>query len=136
MWKGCPNSKGYGRFGLNGKVYKAHRISYLIHYGKLSQEMDVLHRCDVRRCVNPEHLFEGTVQDNAADRSYKGRTAKLMYEDNPNHKLTVKAVKSIRQQCKDGRESQKVLARYYGVSEATISYVVNEGRWKGLLSDD
>lgn len=56
-----------------GKSIHAHRCSYMIHYGKIPIAMCVLHRCDNLNCVNPGHLFLGTVKDNNDDKMMKGR---------------------------------------------------------------
>ncbi len=74
-WTGAT-SRGYGKLGKGrggeGSVY-AHRVSYEIHYGPISDDIDVLHKCDNPPCTNPEHLFSGTAKDNAQDMVRKGR---------------------------------------------------------------
>lgn len=66
--------KGYGQFGYEGKVWKAHRMSWLMTNGPISDGLCVLHTCDNRSCVNPDHLFLGTYDDNNKDRSDKNRS--------------------------------------------------------------
>jgi hypothetical protein len=68
-WKGKPKDTGYGTF-LNGY---AHRYAYEIVNGPIPAGMCVLHRCDNRICVRPDHLFLGTKEDNTADMWSKGR---------------------------------------------------------------
>ena len=92
----------------------------------------VLHRCDVRACVNPAHLFLGTPKDNSQDAVKKGRNTKLYGEQNGKAKLTRAAVLAIRRICKRGGVYQKTVAKRFGVSEATVSYVVHGGRWEKL----
>jgi predicted XRE-type DNA-binding protein len=92
----------------------------------------VLHRCDVRACVNPAHLFLGTPKDNSQDAVRKGRNTKLYGEQNGKAKLTRAAVLAIRRLCGRGGVRQKAVAKQFGVSEATVSYVVNGGRWANL----
>lgn len=65
--------KGYGEFCINYIIYQAHRISYEIHVGEIPDGLQVLHSCDNRSCVNPNHLFLGTQQDNVDDMIAKGR---------------------------------------------------------------
>jgi hypothetical protein len=73
-WQGANNGKGYGCFGKEGsRPYYAHRFSWELHAGPIPDGLFVLHRCDNRRCVNPEHLFLGTQGDNMRDMIAKGR---------------------------------------------------------------
>lgn len=72
LWLAATWSKGYGQFTLNGKNHRAHRVSYQ-NYNDNVGDMQVLHKCDNPRCVNPEHLFLGTNSDNRKDSYDKGR---------------------------------------------------------------
>jgi hypothetical protein len=129
-WTSYVKDNGYGSFGLKGREYKAHRVSYFIEYGRIDNARLVLHRCDVRSCVNPAHLFHGTPKDNSQDAVKKGRNARLFGERNGKAKLTREAVLSIRRMCKRGGVYQKDVAKRFGVSEATVSYIMNGGRWR------
>jgi len=75
LWTGAANAAGYGRLYVwpEGKHQKAHRISYELHVGAIPDGMFVCHRCDNPSCVNPQHLFIGTRQDNVDDMNRKGR---------------------------------------------------------------
>lgn len=72
-WIGAHMRNGYGHMGSRGKTYSAHRLSYELNVGPIPNGMCVLHRCDVRDCVNPEHLWLGTKSDNTRDMDKKGR---------------------------------------------------------------
>jgi len=72
-WLACILPSGYGQFYLNGKHYAAHRASWELYNGVIPDKLFVLHKCDNRRCVNPEHLFLGTTTDNMRDMVKKGR---------------------------------------------------------------
>src|SRR4051812_130307 len=71
-WIAGSRGRGYGAFKYKGKIHDAHRFSWYLTYGKWPS-MWVLHKCDNRKCVKPEHLFEGTAKDNFQDAVSKGR---------------------------------------------------------------
>lgn len=68
--------KGYGHLNVNGIKVPAHRISYQIHIGEIPNGMYICHKCDVRSCVNPNHLFIGTHLDNMRDMAKKNKLRK------------------------------------------------------------
>lgn len=68
-----PPRLPYGQANYKGKKLKAHRLSWILHYGEIPENMVVCHKCDNPKCVNPEHLFLGTQRDNLKDMKTKGR---------------------------------------------------------------
>lgn len=73
LWTGPRNQFGYGQFSFRGHSINAQRVSFAIAYGVPASGLCVCHRCDVRHCVRPDHLFAGTVGDNLRDMTRKGR---------------------------------------------------------------
>ena len=71
LWRGAADPRGYGFFWVNGKQIGAHRFSLSLKLGRLP--LQACHSCDVPACVNPDHLFEGSQQDNMRDCVSKGR---------------------------------------------------------------
>ena len=109
----------------------AHRISYMLNRGAIPSGLLVLHKCDNPPCVNPDHLFLGTHQDNATDRDSKGRMADMRGEKNPFSKLKDVDVCNIRAILKyvTRRGVITELARIYDVSVSTISLIkLNKSR--------
>ncbi len=74
LWTGELNFRGYGRCIWNGKRWKVHRLIFKLMGRKLRRGKVVCHKCDVRACGNPLHLFQGTTRTNARDRQRKGRS--------------------------------------------------------------
>jgi len=128
-WTAGKNTKGYGHFKwATGDVRQAHRASWEIHNGPVPEGQQVLHKCDNPACVNPDHLFLGTNDDNVADRVAKGRSARLAGEKNPRAKLTADQVTVIR----SSSAPLSALAKEYGVSIAAAGYARRGDHWKNI----
>ncbi len=76
LWMGRIDERGYGRIYVRGRNTTAHRAAWEVMRGQIPHGLCVLHKCDVKCCVNPEHLFLGTQHDNVIDMSKKGRGAR------------------------------------------------------------
>ncbi len=124
LWFRAIGRDGYGNVRWNGKLNPAHRISWQINRGAIPPKSCVLHHCDTRTCVNPDHLFLGTHADNNHDRHAKGRTA--TGETHGRAKLTSEQVNRIRTDSRKLRE----IAPEYGVSLALISLIKNNKQWR------
>lgn len=130
-WTGACNSTGYGSVSWYGFVYTTHRVSAWLN-GLVSspsapessrEPTHVLHRCDNRKCCNPNHFFLGTFTDNMRDAYTKNRKSQPKGQHHVNAKLTNEQVMEIRRRYEAG-EFQIPLAREYGVSQRTISLIV------------
>lgn len=119
LWIGSVNTAGYGITSQGEKNVTAHRWAYSHAKGVISEGMHVLHTCDVRRCVNPSHLFLGTHADNMHDKAIKGRAAR---------KLTAEQVLAIRS---DSRLHTHIAAEY-GIHAGTVSEIKRRRIWAHL----
>ena len=106
------SANGYGRFSLFGKGDWAHRASWFIHNGELPAGF-ICHRCDNPKCVNPEHLFEGTARDNTHDALRKGRKLGAPIKHDPAR------IRSLL----DKGLPQRTIAKLVGASQATVSEI-------------
>ena len=117
-WQLSKDNHGYGmvRAGFKGKAEKAHRYSYriFVNNGKeIPKGVFICHTCDVRDCVNPDHLWPGNCKNNMDDASQKGRlTASRKH-------LTQLQIDQIRALSKEG-VTKKEIADEFGVSQQTV----------------
>ena len=138
-WRGAKTRKGYGEIHDGDRTLRANRVSWEIANGPIPKGNGyhgtcVLHHCDNPGCVNPTHLFLGTVADNNHDREKKGRSVYVRGERQGSAKLTVRNIHTIRQMLRGG-VSRRVIANKYGVAQCTIGDI-NTGRKWGWLKED
>ncbi len=130
-WTGSIKD-GYGQFKVDGAPIRAHRFSWLLHFGSIPQELLVCHHCDNPPCVRPDHLFLGTVQINAADMTRKGRAGGWRVRPvdlKGKRKLSDEDVTAIR--ARRG-EPCRTIARDYGVAHTTILRLLNGTHWSDV----
>jgi hypothetical protein len=121
----------YGTFKLKSYVTsRAHRVAYALYYGRSPGELLVCHTCDNPQCVNPSHLFLGTVQDNSDDMVRKGRASKQDQrgERNKAAKLSAEQIETIRDLIRANLTNTAIAARY-GVTHQAISRIRRGRSW-------
>ena len=164
-WTAGKSKSGYGKFWVPDKHFRAHRFAWIISNGSIPKcEEGVLlficHKCDVRDCCNPSHLFIGTPLDNARDMVIKGRSASgdangsrakpdklrrgdnhpmklrpeviLRGESHGNSKLTESLVIEMRRLYSTGERSKAELRRLFGVGYSQVSRILNRESWAHL----
>lgn len=145
IWRG-GRSSGYGAFKLNGRRESSHRVAYKLSFGQIPSKACVLHSCDNRLCVNPQHLFLGTLADNVRDMVRKGRHrwgvgrnhgTKTHPERIPTGerngvaKLKASTAISVRERHEAGEDCASI-ARSLGVSYNAVHSIVRRKTWKHL----
>lgn len=131
-WQQSHDNRGYGRFKiiLDGTLMRlTHRIAYRLAKGSVDG-MCVCHRCDNKSCCNPKHLFLGTVADNNADKSAKGRATRG--ERSANAKLNDQLVRQIRQLHAEGNRRIEI-SRRLSINPGTVGNVINRRRWAHVI---
>jgi len=117
-WKGRKNEFGYGLFDLMQIPKRAHRVIWELLNGPISEGKQVLHKCDNKSCVNPDHLYLGTHTDNVMDILDRnlpvGQPPKLYNEE----------VWLIRKTYKSGRFRQDLIAKMFKISQGTVSSAI------------
>ncbi len=122
-WKGSLNTGGYGKF----KSDAASKWSYIFYRGTIPKGQQVCHTCDNRRCVNPDHLFLGTIGDNMRDRTSKNRQCKG--SQIASSILTEEIVLEIRKMRINGNEYQ-IIADHFKISWDLVRKVCKNTVWK------
>lgn len=126
LWMRSLSKARYGVLTINGKLNLAHRIAWELANGPIPNQAHVLHHCDIRHCVNPDHLFLGDQRSNIADAKMKGRMQRG--EDRFNAKLQNADIPIIRSRLATGVPAARI-ARDYGVHVNTIKDVKHRRTW-------
>jgi len=134
-WMAYRNSDGYGMFNLCGEPLYAHRVAWLLSVGPIPIGMEILHECDNRPCVRPDHTYLGTQLENMADCIARGRRANFAGELNPRAKLDVVRVLKLRELAiANGWPSMRhgmlvTLAETFGVSSRSAAKAISGETW-------
>lgn len=137
VWTGCDNGAGYGAINLggrHGRIERAHRVSWLLHFGSIPVDLCVCHHCDNRRCVRPDHLFLGDRAANNRDMQQKGRYDRVKRPRGPRHgmsRLSEAQVRRIREDhAGPGAPPLRVTAERFGVSLQQVHRIVHRKNWR------
>ncbi|KKM69960.1 hypothetical protein LCGC14_1445580 [marine sediment metagenome] len=132
-WRGyCNTVTGYGVTVWQGKYWSLHRLIYTLTIGEIPQKLCILHHCDNRKCVNPQHLYIGTQADNMRDREIRDR-------GNRSHRFSPSDIADIRKVYQSNKDLPELSSRY-GVGADTILALVMkktyQSRYPGRLLTD
>lgn len=124
----------YGRFGVmvarrRQKSVQATKVAWELYRGPVPHGMWMLHKCDVKACVNPAHLFLGSHADNVADMVAKGRQSRG--ERHKGSKVSEDGARAIRAAYADGA-TQSALAERYGITQIQVSHIIRGISWSHL----
>ena len=122
-------SKGYPLSWFDGKKTRLNRFVYQQMFGEIPEGLVIRHKCDVRECINPEHLETGTQRENIWDAYTRNRMQGCVGERNNNAKLTVEKVKEIKIALINKSDTNYGLARKYGVSDMAIRKIKKGETW-------
>lgn len=128
LWRGMVIASGYGMVRFERKMYMAHRLAWKFFRGEIAPGLVICHKCDVRACVNPDHLFVGTMMDNIRDMKEKGRSPHG--DKHSRSKLTAEKVSRIKAILAEDRMCMSEIAREFGVAHATISCIARGTTWR------
>jgi hypothetical protein len=148
IWMGSMGPGGYGQVRIENKLRRANRVAWELSRGPVPEGLLVCHRRDVRACVNPDHLFLGTHQDNSDDKWAKGRAVVLtgdrngmrrsperahraLGDDNPHRRVTSDQVSEIRSMHAQGA-SQAAIAKIFGIHPSNVSLICSRKTWGHL----
>lgn len=124
---------GYVQLKFHQRMIDAHRLAWELAVGPIPAGLSVLHRCDVRICVRPSHLFLGTQADNMRDMAAKGRGCPG--EKNGFSRVTESQVLAIRTLWAGGRLSQRAIGERFGISQNNVSHICRRQTWTHITDD-
>lgn len=144
LWTSTKDRKGYGLFSIGPQAHEsgarrnsmqaAHRVAYQLSKGSIAPGLHVLHTCTNPACMQPDHLFLGTVKDNVRHMDARGRRVTVARRGS-GHGMAVlneDQVRVIFSRHRDGGETQRSLAIEYGVCCSTINHIMTGRLWSHL----
>lgn len=137
IWTGNVGSHGYGQLARGSRsegLITAHRAAWEVTYGPIPDGLFILHRCDIRACCKPDHLFLGTAKTNSLDMVHKGRCVTYRGVQHVQHKLTDDQVREIRRRVAAG-EKQTRIAAEFGVSGQFVGQLAQRKR-RAYVTDE
>ncbi len=136
-WEGFIAPSGYGKItAIRLGVQSTHRLSWLIHKGKIPDGRWVLHTCDNKKCCNPDHLYLGTVKENVKDAMERGQFPKgpnkkkgFIGSKHPLTELNEDKVRYIKFLCKNNFNRSEICS-FFGVKKHVIGQIARNKTWK------
>ena len=129
LWQGAPNQKGYGQTTYAGrKNLVVHRLIWMMNFGHIPDGMEVCHKCDVRNCIRPSHLFLGTHLENMQDCVAKDRHTRGAR--NQHAKLTDEQVREIK------RDFLRTGFKWTNADELSARYQIGKGQILAIARGD
>lgn len=132
-WAACLSSTGYGSFSFCNKTVNVHTFTWKLYKGPIYTGLQVLHKCDNRKCVRPDHLFLGTQFDNVSDmiKKNRGRPAKATSGSfkkgifHPFRKISIEDFPKIKKMYYNGNMTHLQISKIFNVSQSSIKNVLN-----------
>lgn len=132
LWVGQKDKNGYGRADRKGPNVYPHRVAWRLTHGADAGDMEVAHRCDVRNCCNPAHLFLATHDENMKDCAAKGRHRRGSMSSRA--KLTEELVIAARRLRAEGMVYREISERLgHPVSMSVLINAVTGKKWKHVI---
>ncbi|MNI38275.1 hypothetical protein D3C73_924080 [compost metagenome] len=122
------NKDGYAYFRYNGRQQRVHRLVYQECFGEIPNGLVVRHKCDVPRCINPEHLELGTTKDNYMDSVNRGRAAFARGGRNRMSKITEDQARTIKIMLREGKTVSEIM-EIIGVGRKVVRAIKENKTW-------
>ncbi len=131
IWQRSKNKAGYPYFFINKKTVYAHRMAWVSAYGKIEDNLWVMHKCDNPSCCRPDHLSLGTPLENNKDMMNKKRNKFQTGDSHHNHKVVASDVMKIRSMSASGI-SRKEISSGFPIKPETVGSILRRDIWKHI----